>query len=350
MTTPNDPQAPGPDERPTDAGVTRPDTPAPTPAVGEATTQISTPKAEATPAASTTDDAAQAAPQQPASAQAGAPAAADASADQTQTVQYGTPQGQQFPGAPQPGGAPQYGVPGQPVPGQQFGVPGQPAPGQQFGVPGQNPYAAPQNQGYGAPQYGAPQGAPQSGAFGAPGNATQTYHGGPDQPGAQVPGQSQFGQQTPIAQQQFGQQPFDQFGQQNPAQFGQQPFDQGQYNQPAGDAAGQSSKIKFVIFGVIGVVVIAAIVLITAFLWPGWAGKTLSQDAVEQGVVKVLTAANPTEGYNLKNVKDVQCPSGQEVKAGHTFTCSLKVEGQNKHVTVTIKDDSGTYEVSRPTN
>ncbi|MGB6041349.1 MAG: DUF4333 domain-containing protein, partial [Gordonia sp. (in: high G+C Gram-positive bacteria)] len=184
------------------------------------------------------------------------------------------------------------------------------------------------------PQYGQQQ-------FAAPGQSSQ-----PGQP-------SPYGQ-TPGAQQQFP--PQQQFGQQ---QFGQQQF--GQPGQPAADPTlnpfapeQQTTKKKLSgskLVGLIAAVLLAlaAIVALTAFVVPGWAGKNLNQTAVQDGVTKILTASEP-EGYGIKDVKDVQCPDGQKVEAGATFTCSLKVNGENKHVTVTVKDSSGTYEVSRPTN
>ncbi|MGI8417414.1 MAG: DUF4333 domain-containing protein, partial [Nakamurella sp.] len=44
------------------------------------------------------------------------------------------------------------------------------------------------------------------------------------------------------------------------------------------------------------------------------------------------------------------CPDAAttEVKAGNTFTCSVTIDGAQKNVTITVKDDAGTYEVSPP--
>ncbi|MFC3244709.1 DUF4333 domain-containing protein [Gordonia humi] len=153
------------------------------------------------------------------------------------------------------------------------------------------------------------------------------------QPGRQPYGAPAYGQQAPQA----GQQPFAADPTLNPYA-------------PTADGASSSGgkgKLIAIIGGV--VVLIAAIVLITAFVWPNWAKGGLNQSAVEQGVQKILTSPDP-DGYGLKDVKNVSCPGGQKVEQGTTFTCSVTVNGDNKHVTVTVKDGDGTYEVSRPTN
>lgn len=247
-------------------------------------------------------------------------------------------------------GQPLPGQPAAPAPNPWQQQPGQQVPGQQVPQPGQPvDYGQPQ-----PPQYGQP---------GQPGQ--QAQYG---QPG-------QFGQQPQYGQQQFGQQP--QYGQpgqfQPPAgqpqapfgqqpQFGQAPGAPGQFTAPGADptlnpfapeqlASKKAFGSKGALIGIgAGVlVVIAAVIAITAFAWPGWAGKNLDQAAVQDGAVKVLTDPEPT-GYGIKDVKNVECPSGQKVEVGATFTCSLTVNGENKHITITIQDSSGTYEVSRPTN
>ncbi|GEE02869.1 hypothetical protein nbrc107696_33150 [Gordonia spumicola] len=237
-----------------------------------------------------------------------------------QAAQFGQPQAPQY-GAPQPQApqpqqpAPQFGAPGQapvpPQPGQPFGQPQGAAP--QYGAQsfGTAPMTAPEPQGaapqYGAPAYG-PAGQPQYGApaYQAPGGDS-TLH--PSTPNPYAP---------------------------NPAAAGP-------------DASGKRG--KGLLIGIIAgvVVLIAAIALVTAFIWPKWTEKSLSQSAVESGVQKILTQAQP-DGYGITDVKDVSCPDGQKVDAGVTFTCSVKVNGENKHVTVTVKDSDGTYEVSRPVN
>uniref|UniRef100_UPI003D9175BF DUF4333 domain-containing protein n=1 Tax=Gordonia sp. B7-2 TaxID=3420932 RepID=UPI003D9175BF len=257
------------------------------------------------------------------------------------------------PGYPQqPGyGAPQAPPPPQAGPGGQ--IPGQYAPTQ---MPGQ--YHQGQAPGtFGAPpQGGEPSGSTQQippGQYGSgqypgaqPGtdpNATQHVGGGYGQPsGPQGTGQPQgapgygaasFGQPT------YGQQPYGQPGQQPPGQFGGDQF----ASMAKQGSSGKGLRLAMIIGG--AVLFLAAIVIVvTAFWLPGWAPKTLDQAAVESGVEKVLT-----EDYQATEVKDVSCPSGQKIEQGASFTCTLTVGDQeNQQVTVTVLDDEGKYEVSRP--
>ena len=74
-----------------------------------------------------------------------------------------------------------------------------------------------------------------------------------------------------------------------------------------------------------------------------FSSKTLDQTAAEDGVEQIVT-----ESYGARSVSGVSCPSGQQVKKGDSFECSLTVDGTAKKVTVTFTDDDGTYEVGRP--
>lgn len=86
--------------------------------------------------------------------------------------------------------------------------------------------------------------------------------------------------------------------------------------------------------------VVVAVILL--FVWPGWAfSKVLDETAVQDGVVRVLgemgvTAANP------------QCPADQPVEAGHTFECTVTVDGQERKVPVTVLDEDANYQVGLP--
>ncbi|KJF22979.1 DUF4333 domain-containing protein [Rhodococcus sp. AD45-ID] len=235
----------------------------------------------------------------------------------------------------QPWGQPGYGQPGQPQGQPGYGQPqGQPAYGQPgYGQPGQ-----PQGQpAYGQPGYGQP-GQPQGqpGQPGQPGYGQQPW-GQPQQPGQ--PGQQQWGQQpggdqTQVWGQPTAQQPQQAWG----AQPGGQPGAPVQWNQ--GPQQGAKSK-KPLIFGAIGVLVVLAAVVIGLFVFTS--KDTLDANAAAKGVEKIVT-----ESYGAKNVSDVSCPSGQEIKSGAKFTCTLSVSGEKKSVTLTFVDDTGTYEVSRP--
>ncbi|GAC70280.1 DUF4333 domain-containing protein [Gordonia soli] len=243
-----------------------------------------------------------------------------------------------------------YGQPGQ------FGQ--QPAGGPQS-APGPQSAAGPQY-GQQPPQYGQqPQpGYLQPGQYGQPGQQPGQY-GQPGQFGQQPgqygqPGQYSATQQAPGG---FGQQP-GQYGQ--PGQFGQQPGQFGQPGQQPGfggqyandqfaamSSTGSSNKgLRTLFFAGGGLLIVAAaIVVITAFWLPGWAPKNLSQDAAQDGVKSVLT-----DDYQATEVTNVSCPSGQRVKKGNSFSCSVTVGGQPQKVTVTFLDDEGKYEVGRPTS
>lgn len=204
---------------------------------------------------------------------------------------------------------------------QQWGQqpPGGPGSG---GFPAQPPGGYPQQPG-GYPQQ--PGGYPQSGGFPA------QQPGGYPRPGG-FPAQPQQwgGQQAPWAQQP-GQQPYDQYGQ----QYGQAPYGQ----PPAGKP--KSKTALWVGLGGAGAV-IAVVLIILLFLWPGWAiSKVLDHAAVQDGVVKVLgemgvTAENP------------QCPEDQPVAVGHTFECTVTVDGQERKVPVKVLDEEAKYQVGVP--
>ena len=210
-----------------------------------------------------------------------------------------------------------------------------PAPTQAFGTPqqGQAPGQSWAQQSPGQPQQGQPQwGQPQQGQ----------------------PQQGQWGQQQPGQPQgqQWGQQPGQQWGQPQQGQPQQGQWGQQQPGQPQGqqwtganqwNAGAPQTKSKT---GLIVGLAVAALVLIGAIigavlLFGGT--DTLDPEAAQAGVEKVLT-----ESYGATDVSDVQCPDGEEVKAGNSFECTLTVDGQFRTVTLTFTDDEGTYEVSRP--
>lgn len=76
---------------------------------------------------------------------------------------------------------------------------------------------------------------------------------------------------------------------------------------------------------------------------PPQSNRYLDGSAAEKGVTKVVS-----ESYGAKNVANTTCPDNEPVQAGHTFVCTLSIDGSRSTVTVTFVDDSGTYEVSRP--
>ncbi|MEV5832812.1 DUF4333 domain-containing protein [Nocardia sp. NPDC052112] len=221
------------------------------------------------------------------------------------TQQWG---GQQAPGAAGP--TQQWGSAPQAQPTQQWGDPNAQQP--QWGQP--NPQSQPSQ-----PQWGQPN--PQS-------QPSQPQWG---QPQPSQPSQPQWGQQ-PTQQDWSAQQ-----GQQQPWQQGQQQPWQQQTPPPS---SGGKSKGLFIGLGVLAVAVIGAIVVLVLVLT---SKDELDKAAVQDGVKKVLS-----DSYGIQDVADVSCPSGQQVKVDATFTCDLKVSGEQKKVTVKITKDDGTYEVGRP--
>ncbi|QBJ94559.1 DUF4333 domain-containing protein [Rhodococcus sp. ABRD24] len=219
--------------------------------------------------------------------------------------------------APQGGQGEQHGAHSAPEP--QW--PGQQNPGSQWGqqYPGQ-PVQAPQwGQAPGAPAWGQPvPGVPQWNQPGPGPTPPQMPgpHWAPQQP------QPQWNAPQGYPQQQYGEQP--------PSQWGAPPTASG-------------NKSKPLLWIGIGLVAIAAIAGVVLLVVAPFGSKTLDQAAVQNGVEQVVT-----DSYGARAVSGVDCPSGQKVVKGESFTCSLTVDGTAKKVTVTFTDNDGTYEVSRP--
>ncbi|MFT4199143.1 DUF4333 domain-containing protein [Gordonia sp. (in: high G+C Gram-positive bacteria)] len=163
--------------------------------------------------------------------------------------------------------------------------------------------------------------------------------GYPVPPGAVPPTAAQPGQ--PVQPGQPGQ-PFGQPGQY--PQQGQPPFAGQPYpGAPGAPSGGSSGALKALLFSGIGLVVLVGLLAVTAFLWPGWAPRTLSESGAEKGVAKILTS-----DYQVQNVSNVSCPSGQKVKKGESFTCTVSIDGRRQRVTVTFLDSKGGFEVGAP--
>ncbi len=82
---------------------------------------------------------------------------------------------------------------------------------------------------------------------------------------------------------------------------------------------------------------------IGAWLLGAFAGDSLDQKSVEDGVVRVLN-----ENYGEPDVKNVKCPSGEPVENGTTFDCSIDLSGQQKKVTVRVLNTTPEFEVGAP--
>ncbi|KZB88081.1 DUF4333 domain-containing protein [Amycolatopsis regifaucium] len=187
---------------------------------------------------------------------------------------------------------------------QQPGYP-QSGPQQQ---PGYDPSQTQQQQ----PQWGQQQGYPQSGP-------------------QQQPGYPQSG---PQQQPQYGQ----------PQQQGQYEYGQGQFQGTPGEAQDKPKSKKGLFIGIGALVVIIAAVGILGFVTPGWFNtQVFNNTQMQTDVQKLLT-----ETYKIPNVSAVSCPSGKEVKDGEKFTCTATIDGKPQDVPITVKGDTGNYEVSPP--
>jgi hypothetical protein len=136
-----------------------------------------------------------------------------------------------------------------------------------------------------------------------------------------------------------------------------QPYNRGappQFPPPtpaSGKVSNGGSKGKFgLLVAVIGAVFIGLIIVgIAALAISGsFTTKKLNVNSVQAGVEQVLK--DPVNGYASDDIKDVKCNNAQDatVKKGESFTCDVSVQGKKRKVTVTFRDDNGTYEVGLP--
>lgn len=223
-------------------------------------------------------------------------------------------------------------------PGGQPGTPsgGFPSQGGQHG--GQQSGQQPGQQGgYGYPQQGQPYNPPNTPPGGYPGGGyggqqpqQQPQYGGYNQP------EQQYGQQ-----QGYGQDPYGQQTQQYAGGYQQQGYP------PAQPTGPEKKKSNTWIWILVAVVVLAVgAVGVLGFITPGFLNRTvLDEKSLEsdQGVKSILTGT-----YKIENVESVDCPADQEVKAGTRFDCKATIDGKQQTVSVTIRDDKGTYEVATP--
>ncbi|MFD1325753.1 DUF4333 domain-containing protein [Micromonospora sonneratiae] len=86
-------------------------------------------------------------------------------------------------------------------------------------------------------------------------------------------------------------------------------------------------------------VVVLAVVLVRVLSTPVFDSK-----AMEKGIAGVLT-----RDFGEGDVSDVRCPSEQKVEKDATFTCTVKVKGAEKRVTIkVVNEQNGEYEVGQP--
>jgi hypothetical protein len=116
------------------------------------------------------------------------------------------------------------------------------------------------------------------------------------------------------------------------------------------DAADRSSPIPRLLVGAGGLALLVGIAVLVVNV-PKLAttgGTVLDVSKVQAGVLQTLS--DPTSGYGANTVTDVSCNNGRNPRAdkGTTFNCDATVNGAQRHVTVIVSDDSGTYEIDGP--
>jgi Domain of unknown function (DUF4333) len=160
---------------------------------------------------------------------------------------------------------------------------------------------------------------------------------------------------------QSAQQPAPQSGQRGPyhPQYGQPQYGQepglygypGPYGAKPANAAGAPNQPKrwLLISGGVLLGTMVALALVGG-LWQFGAfnRQVLDVNKAQEAVKRVIT--DPTAGYGVDNVTDINCNNGDNpsAKKGDTFTCQVTVDGKKRHVTAVFIDDNGTYEVDRP--
>jgi len=100
--------------------------------------------------------------------------------------------------------------------------------------------------------------------------------------------------------------------------------------------------------GTVAVLIAAAVIVVGVTRLGATGGKVLDVAKVQIGVLQTLS--DPAGGYGANTVTDVSCNNGHNPSAnkGTTFTCDATVNGAQRHVTVVVSDDNGTYEIDAP--
>jgi hypothetical protein len=100
--------------------------------------------------------------------------------------------------------------------------------------------------------------------------------------------------------------------------------------------------------GIVAVLIAAAVLLGEESKLVGTGGKVRDVAKIQAGVLQTLS--DPAGGYGANTVSDVSCNNGRDPNAdkGTTFTCDAIVNSVQRHVTVLVSDDNGTYEIDSP--
>jgi hypothetical protein len=203
---------------------------------------------------------------------------------------------------------------------------------------GQDPQQPWGQQPYGGHVPGTPSGGfPAQGGYPPP----QGYPGQQQYPGYGQPQQPQPTQQYPAGGG-YGQSPYGE--QQQYPGYGQPP--QQQYPGQGGPQPKKKSGALLWVVVAVAVVAVGA-VLVLGFVTPGWFNsRVFDQAAVQDGVKKIVVDEYKADSAKIESVT---CPEGEPVTKDHRFTCTLKYDGKDFTVDITVRDESnGQYEVANP--
>jgi hypothetical protein len=115
---------------------------------------------------------------------------------------------------------------------------------------------------------------------------------------------------------------------------------------PSGAGSPQRKKgsAAWWVLGLTVAAILVAAVLVLGFVRPGWFVRTVfDAGGVQLGVQQVLQGP-----YHLDAVQSVICPPGEPVRPAQTFDCQVHLGAVRQHVTITVLDAAGDYEVSLP--
>ncbi len=91
--------------------------------------------------------------------------------------------------------------------------------------------------------------------------------------------------------------------------------------------------------------VLLALIVAAGWYFFGPSSTVLDAGAAQKGVEDILTKSF---GVDKSKLTDVSCPSGKKVSEGNSFDCTVKIDGQEKKVKITIINDDADYTVGRP--
>ncbi|MHA6800339.1 DUF4333 domain-containing protein [Bounagaea algeriensis] len=90
--------------------------------------------------------------------------------------------------------------------------------------------------------------------------------------------------------------------------------------------------------------VVLGVVAVLGFVTPGWFVRPVfDATGVQKGIAQTLR-----DSYRIGDVEQVRCPDGQRVAAGSRFDCRVRIGGEARVVTISVKNERGVYEVGHP--